>query len=154
MSDNIRKKMPGTLISVGIIYTCLCIFSLAVGIYFCVNINNLDDFSAEMIKEVELGLQETLNTTQSLTDVVKTIAGVGTTTVGVLQGIAGIGLFFRKNAFRYYTIGFTIFSLLNCSAKLFGVEPEFFAIAKVIVYIYMLIVLFSKATKDWYTVNK
>ena len=76
--------------------------------------------------------------------------GIVTIVVGVLQGLAAFSIWKGKSMLGYrYVIGFTIFSLLSCSSKLF-MSVNLFSIAKITAYILVIIILVMSASRAYF----
>jgi len=132
---NIWVSYPKLLIFCGLFYSILCIFSIVSGI---VQICSSDLAAIELNDAMISAIQGALTST-GLT--IGVFFGLVTILVGILQGLAAFAIWKGHSKIGYwYALGFTVFSLLSCSSKLF-MSVNLFSIAKIIVYILVIVIL-------------
>jgi len=133
---------PVPLSLCGIFYGALCIFSLVMGIYtMCCTELNMIEMSQEAVQE----LCDKLNTNEQMLCV---YFGLLTFIVGVVQGISSYGIWKgNSNGLYWFAVGFTVFSLLSCSSKLF-MSVNAFSIVKIVCYVLVLAVLLSRSSRE------
>ena len=124
----------------GLFYSGLCIFSIIVGLYYCISNNALN--------QIELS-QTALDTMTRVIPVsVSLFFGILTILVGIAQGVSAYGIFSIASPKLYrFAVGFTVFSLLSCSSKLF-MSINAFSICKIVAYIAVLFILIKNRSKS------
>ena len=128
------------VITAGIFYGVLCIFSVVTGIiYMCgkreLNPLELPDRFVEKLKNEDLVKRFAFD------------AGILTFVVGIVQGITAYSLILGRNRISYYiALGFTIFSIASVALKLKG-KINIFPILKSIAYILILVLLLLGKTR-------
>jgi len=132
---------PKLLFFCGIFYTILCIFSIVSGIIQICSPNLASvELNEAMISTIQAFLDSTGIT-------INRFFGIITILVGLLQGLAALAIWKGESKFGYwYTMGFTIFSLLSCSSKLF-MSINFFSITKIIAYLLVIVILLLSVSR-------
>ena len=139
---NSLKKRGIPAIIAGTIYGALCIFSLTVGIYYMA--------SKASLNQIELNQATVEKLTASLPCSINIFFGILTFVVGLVQGFSSYCLLGGKRKWMWgFALGFSIFSLISCSSKLF-MSVNAFSIVKCCVYIMIIAFHFLKITRKNY----
>ena len=136
-------KISKPLLLCGIFYGVLCIFSLVTGGIYISGTRELNP----------LELSDRMMAALSDPEVRRAFAikmGYVTFVVGIIQGITSFSILKGKRPAAYWiALGFTLFSILSVSYKLFG-RINAFPILKSIAYIAILAVLLLPGTRARY----
>jgi len=140
----IKWKCPIPLSICAVFYAILCIFSIVVGI---ITISSGSFSVIELNQDAVSLIENALSTINTGTAV---FFGLITIVVGILQGLASAFILLGHSRIGFwYAIGFTLFSLLSCSSKLF-MSVNLFSIAKIAAYILVLVFLLLPVSRIYF----
>lgn len=136
------KKRP-LLFIVGIFYSCLCVFSIVVGLMYIAELLEMKDV------EIPESFMNVLSDKNAV-GIFSIIMGFVTFTVGLTQGLSAYCCFLGKKPVNYFLVlGFTILYIISAAGKIFS-SVSFFPIMKVVFYVAILIILLLKKTRETY----